>query len=139
MFRGVRKCMEPNQTQTTGQNSVGEQKGGGAKTLSAFIVLIIVIGGGWYAYKSGLLTFKRGVESAPEITREQLVGEAPLSASLESAIDKHKGEILERIGTGVPLSEDEREALGKTMLMEAHLYNFTDAETNAIFEALKVQ
>ncbi|OHA19691.1 MAG: hypothetical protein A3C08_00460 [Candidatus Taylorbacteria bacterium RIFCSPHIGHO2_02_FULL_47_18] len=123
--------MEPNQNQTTVQG------GGAKKTISAIIVLAIIAVGGWYLYNSG--AFKRGVENAPEITREQLVGEAPLSASLESAIEKHKGEILERIGTGVPLSEDEREALGKTMLMEAHLYNFTDAETNAIFEALKVQ
>lgn len=129
--------MEPNQTQTTVQNGGGEQKGGGAKTLSALVVLIIIVGGGWYAYKSGLLTFKRGVENAPELTREQLVGEAPLSASLESAIDKHKKEILDRVSSGVPLTDPEREALGKTMLMESHLYKFTDAETTAIFEALK--
>ena len=118
-------------------NTIGQDTGGAKKTISAVVVLAVIVVGGWYAYKSGM--FKRGVENAPEITREQLVGEAPLSASLENAIEKHKGEILARIGTGVPLTEDEREALGKTMLMEAHLYNFTDAETNAIFEALKVQ
>ena len=134
--------MEPNQNQAMGQGntvqpSVGGQGGGAKKTISAIIVLAVIAVGVWYAYQSGM--FKRGVENAPEITREQLVGEAPLSASLESAIEKHKREILERIGTGAPLTEDEREALGRTMLMEAHLYNFTDAETNAIFEALKVQ
>ena len=123
--------MEPNQNQTAVQG------GGAKKTISAIIVLAVIAVGVGYAYQSGM--FKRGVENAPEITREQLVGEAPLSASLESAIEKHKREILERIGTGAPLTEDEREALGRTMLMEAHLYNFTDAETNAIFEALKVQ
>ncbi|TSC83420.1 MAG: hypothetical protein G01um101417_613 [Parcubacteria group bacterium Gr01-1014_17] len=127
--------MEPNQNQTVGQNSGVEQKGAGAKTLGALVMLIIIVGGGWYLYNSG--AFKRGVENAPEITREQLVGEAPLSASLESAIDKHKKEILDRVSLGTPLTDVEREALGKTMLMEAHLYKFTDAETTAIFEALK--
>lgn len=123
--------MDPNQT----QNQVTPQGGGGAKTVGALLVLIIIVAGGWYLYKSGM--FRRGVENAPEISREQLVGKAPLSASLESAIDKHKKEILDRVSSGAPLTDAEREALGKTMLMEAHLYHFTDAETTAIFEALK--
>lgn len=128
--------MEPNQNQTAGQSVGMEPKGGGgAKTLWSVVILLIVIIGGWYVYKSG--AFKRGVENAPELTREQLVGEAPISASLESAIDKHKKEILDRVSSGVPLTDAEREALGKTMLMEAHLYQFTDAETSAIFEALE--
>lgn len=125
--------MEPNQT--TGQNNAVQPAGGAKKTVSAVLVLAIIIVGGWYVYQSG--AFKRGVENAPEITREQLVGEAPLSASLESAIDKHKKEILDRVSSGAPLTDAEREALGKTMLMEAHLYHFTDAETTAIFESLK--
>ncbi len=126
-----------NPDQMPGQTTVQTPQGGGMKTLYAIIILVIIVGGVWYAYTSGM--FKRGVENAPEISREQLVGEAPLSTSQESAIENHKREILERVGTGVPLTENEREALGKTMLMEAHLYKFTDAETNAIFEALKVQ
>ena len=119
------------------KSTAPSSQGGGMKTLWAVIVLIVVVGGGWYAYTSGM--FKRGVENAPEISREQLIGEAPLSASQESAIEKHKREILERVSTGVPLTQEERDSLGRTMLMEAHLYNFTDAETEAIFETLKVQ
>ncbi len=129
--------MEPNQNQVSGQGSQTTPSSGGAKTLSALIVLVIIVGGGWYLYKSG--AFKRGVENAPEISREQVVGEIPLSSSQESAIEKHKREILERIGTGKPLSEVEREALGRTMLVEAHLYRFTDSETNAIFSALEAR
>lgn len=125
--------MEPNQT--TGQNNEVQSAGGAKKTASAVLVLAVIVIGGWYLYNSGM--FKRGVENAPELTREQLVGEAPISASLESAIDKHKKEILDRVSSGTPLTDVEREALGKTMLMEAHLYKFTDAETTAIFEALK--
>ena len=113
------------------------QGGGSAKTLGAVVVLIAVIIGGWYFYKSG--AFSRGVENAPEISREQLVGEQKLSTGQESAITKHKQEILTRIAAGTPLTQGEKEALGKLMLMEAHLYGFTDAETEAIFKALKTQ
>lgn len=129
--------MEPNQTSNQAAPQGGAAPSGSAKTLSALVVLVMIIAGGWYLYKSG--AFKRGVENAPTISREQLVGEKPLSSSLENAITAHKKEILDRIATvsANPLSDAEREALGKTMLMEAHLYHFTDAETTAIFAALK--
>ena len=128
--------MEPNQMAEQQPHGTQSQ-GGGMKTLWAIVILVVVVGGGWYVYQGG--AFKRGVENAPEISREQLVGGVPLSASQESAIERHKREILGRVGTGAPLTQEERDSLGRTMLMEAHLYNFTDAETEAIFEALKVQ
>lgn len=127
--------MDPNQIPGQGMPASEPQKGG-LKTLGAVIVLLAVIIGGWYLYKG---SFGGGLEKAPELTREQLVGEAPISASQESALAAHKREILERVSSGKPLTQEERESLGRTMLMEAHLYNFTDAETEAIFSALRQQ
>lgn len=128
--------MNPEQNQTAGQwSTVPAEKGGGAKTLWSVVILVIVVGGGWYLYKAGV--FNRGIEQAPELTREQLVGEAPVSANQESAIVAHKQKILERVAQGTPLSQEERDSLSRTMLMEAHLYNFTDAERDMIFRALQ--
>jgi len=113
------------------------QSGGNMKTVWSVVILVIVIVGGWYAYKAGF--FGGGIEKAPEISREQLIGQQPLTTNQTDAITKHKQEILNRIAQGTPLTQEERETLGKTMLMSAHLYQFTDAETEAIFKALKAQ
>lgn len=115
----------------------GTQSGTSMKTVWSVVILAIVIIVGWYAYKAGL--FGAGIEKAPEISREQLIGEQPLTTNQTDAIAKHKQEILNRIAQGTPLTQEEREAFGKTMLMSAHLYQFTDAETEAIFKALKAQ
>lgn len=128
--------MEPNQNQAAGQYSTTPaEKGGAVKTLWSVVVLVIVVGGGWYLYKTGV--FNQGIEKAPELTREQLVGEAPVSASQEGAIVAHKQKILERVAQETPLTQEERDSLSRTMLMEAHLYNFTDAERDMIFRALQ--
>lgn len=132
--------MEPNQNQSQGQttgqwNTAPSEKGGSAKTLWSVIILVVVIGGGWYLYKAGVFT--RKLEKAPELTREQLVGEVPVSADTENAIMAHKQEILTRVANAAPLTPQEREALGRLMLMEAHLYQFTSEETKAIYERLK--
>lgn len=128
--------MNPEQNQTPAQwSTTPEQKGGGAKTLWSVVILIVVVGGGWYLYKAGL--FNQGIEKAPELTREQLVGEAPVSASQEGAIVAHKQKILERVAQETSLTQEERDSLSRTMLMEAHLYNFTDAERDMIFRALQ--
>jgi hypothetical protein len=108
---------------------------GSAKTLWAVVVLVVVVGGGWYGYKQGW--FGGGIEQAPAFSQEQLVGGAPLSETQEGAIATHKQKILERIAQGTPLTKEEKESLGRTMLMEAHLYGFTDAETEVIFRALQ--
>jgi hypothetical protein len=122
--------MEPNQI--AGQNT---QDGGKMKTVWSVVVLVIVIAAGWYAYKAGW--FGGGITNAPEISQEQLIGKEPLSTGQVDSITKHKQEILDRIAQGAPLTEVERQELGRLMLMEAHLYNFTKAETDAIFNALK--
>lgn len=128
--------MNPEQNQTPVQwSTTPEQKGGAAKTLWSVVIFIVVVGGGWYLYQTGV--FNRGIEQAPELTREQLVGEAPVSANQEGAIVAHKQKILERIAEGTPLTQEERDSLSRTMLMEAHLYNFTDAERDMIFRALQ--
>lgn len=128
--------MNPEQNQTPAQWSTAPaEKGGGAKTLWSVVILIVVVGGGWYLYQAGV--FNRGIEQAPELTREQLVGEAPVSASQTDAIGVHKEKILARIAEGTPLTQEERDSLSRTMLMEAHLYNFTDAERDMIFRALQ--
>jgi len=75
----------------------------------------------------------------PTISREQMLGEVALTEEQKAEIALFKLAILRRIATGAPLTQEEREALGRVMLMEAHLYGFTDEELDAIFAALKTQ
>jgi hypothetical protein len=72
----------------------------------------------------------------PVISHAQALGQEKLTQEQIAAIELFKVAILWRIAAPSPLTQKEREVISRIMLMEAHLYGFTDRETEAIFGML---
>ncbi len=115
------------------------------KGLVVGIIAIIVIVGGYLLFASPAngpegaapAGESKIVRETPKVTEEQLLGDAGLSQSQQSDILKHKQDILRLARSGKALSDEEKSTIGNIMLTRAHLYNFTDAEREAVFDSLR--
>lgn len=116
------------------------------KSLITVIVAIAVVAiGGYFLLASpangpeGVAPAKESklVRETPKVTEEQLLGDAELNANQQSDIERHKQDILRLARSGKTLSDDEKSTIGNIMLTRAHLYNFTDEEREAVFDALR--
>lgn len=123
------------------------------RTKSAFWTVIIVLAaaaGGYFVFAPDESSAPAGepasrpVARAPSVLREnprfedaQVLGEKALTKSQTDAIAKNKTAIMKTVGTERALSPEERSEIGNIMLTQAHLYNFTDEERDAVFDALR--
>jgi len=103
------------------------------------VVVIVIVG---YVFLSGspegtATPPKAKVIVTPVVSQEQLLGKAPLATEQKDAISVHKAEILARVASGKPLTQEEKGSIGNIMLTQAHLYKFTDEEREAVFSALR--
>ena len=116
------------------------------KSLITIIMVVAVVAiGGYFLLASpangpeGVMpvTESKLVRETPKVTEEQLLGDAGLSANQQSEVLKHKQDILRVARSGKALSDGEKSTIGNIMLTRAHLYNFTDEEREAVFDALR--
>lgn len=116
------------------------------KSLITIIIAVAIVAvGGYFLLASpangpdGAAPVKESklARETPQVTEKQLLGDAGLTASQQSDIEKHKQDILRLARSGKTLSDDEKSAIGNIMLTRAHLYNFTDEEREAVFDALR--
>ena len=116
------------------------------KSLITIIMVVAVVAiGGYFLLASPAngpegvmpITESKLVRETPKVTEEQLLGDAGLSANQQSEVLKHKQDILRVARSGKALSDGEKSTIGNIMLTRAHLYNFTDEEREAVFDALR--
>lgn len=116
------------------------------KSLITIIIAVAIVAvGGYFLLASpangpeGAAPAKESklVRETPKITEEQLLGDAGLNANQQSDIEKHKQDILRLARSSKTLSDGEKSTIGNIMLTRAHLYNFTDEEREAVFDALR--
>ncbi|TSC57091.1 MAG: hypothetical protein Greene041679_447 [Parcubacteria group bacterium Greene0416_79] len=103
------------------------------------IVGVAIIAGGYFLFSSTPLVppAEGVVTTPPAVSKKQLLGEETLGDREALAVGGHKERILERIASPRPLTNEEKGAIGSIMLTQAHLYNFSGAEREAIFAALQ--
>lgn len=114
-------------------------------TFWTIVILVVILVGGYVLLsgssdtttKEGGTAPKSAVVNTPPLTQDELLGKKEISTSALDAVAVHKAEILKRIASGKPLTQEEKGAIGNIMLTEAHIYKFTDTERDAIFAALQ--
>lgn len=116
------------------------------KSLITVIIAVAIVAVGGYFFLASPANGPEGaapakesklVRETPKVTEEQLLGDTTLSQSQQSDIEKHKQDVLRLARSGKTLSNDEKSTIGNIMLTRAHLYNFTDEEREAVFDALR--
>jgi hypothetical protein len=116
------------------------------KSLITIIMVVAVVAiGGYFLLASPAngpegvtpVTESKLVRETPKVTEEQLLGDAGLSVNQQGEVLKHKQDILRVARSGTALSDGEKSTIGNIMLTRAHLYNFTDEEREAVFDALR--
>ena len=116
------------------------------KSLVTVIIVVAIIAIGGYFLFASPVNGPDGaapagesnlVRETPKVTEAQLLGDAALSEREQSGIDTHKQNILRLARSGRALSDEEKSTIGNIMLTRAHLYNFTDEEREAVFDALR--
>lgn len=122
-----------------------QSKGG---LILAFVVVLIIIGAVFFASDSSPLPSPKGNQDSPNQASELLnrmpqfsdaerLGDDDLSEAQGQGVLAYKAELLARVASDAPLSEDEKAGIGRLMLVEAHLYDFSNEEREAIFDALR--
>lgn len=122
-----------------------EDKNSAKSVVTIVIVLVIVLVGGYLLLSGGgdnggigqSSSAKAVVENTPRLNDEQLLGKAEIPDTQRAAIAEHKQDILRLARSSKTLSDDEKSTIGNIMLTRAHLYNFTDEEREAVFDALR--
>ncbi len=119
--------------------------------IGAVVIVLVVVALGYLALAPESTAPEgdpaaKSVSRAQSVLREnprfedaQVLGEKALTKSQTDAIAKNKTAIMKTVGTERVLSPEERSEIGNIMLTQAHLYNFTDEERDAIFDSLRRQ
>lgn len=106
------------------------------------VILIIVIVGAWLSFSNTPSGGEEGtvselVTNAPVFSDSERLNKETLSASQQADAAAYKEELLAKARSTASFSAEEKSAIGKLMLTEAHLYNFSDDERADIFSALR--
>lgn len=108
------------------------------------VIFIIVIVGAWLSLSNTPSGGEKGavselVANAPVFSDSERLGKETPSAAKQTEAAAYKEALLAKTRSGVSFSAEEKGAIGKLMLTEAHLYNFSDDERADIFSALRRQ
>ena len=109
------------------------------------IVLVILLGAWIFSGQDSTRDTDDSVAGSP--TSSGSVSRIPkLAPALEltekeksGEVSEKKAEILARVHSGTPLTEEEKGEIGGIMLIKAGIYKFSEAERVAIFKALSAK
>ena len=110
------------------------------KLYIALCVLVVLIIGAYALVPSDSLAPSRQRDisgSIPAFTNEQLLGDAEVTPAEKQDVVAYKAQLLAKVASGALFSSEEKGSIGKLMLTDAHLYDFSDEEREAIFSALR--
>ncbi|PIR52865.1 hypothetical protein COU76_04205 [Candidatus Peregrinibacteria bacterium CG10_big_fil_rev_8_21_14_0_10_49_10] len=107
----------------------------------AFVIvaLIVVVLVGWWIFNNP--------QNGPAGTKDVVIDETPVEPQLapelqlskeEKAgnVDGKKAEIVALVTSGATLTQEQKAEIGGIMLTKANIYNFSEEERQAIFDAL---
>lgn len=107
------------------------------KPLFLLIIAVVVVIIGILYFKAPGMGQSEVVKEKPALSEDQLLGKAPITEAVQSDVEKHKAELLARVRDTRPLTAEEKQTIARIMLMEAHVYGFTEEERTTIFSALQ--